>query len=172
MSSIKNQTRIVGDTKEIIVTRKDGTQLIVLVDADFELPNSVYVDNYPMTWFNGKKIFLHRYIYGDISKGNQVDHISHNKLDCRMRNLREVTRNQNQRNKRVKGYSFDNQKMKWRSYITVNNKVIKLGYYDSEVLARISYLQAKLKYHGEEFSPIGTREELDNLMEEVENSER
>ncbi len=46
----------------------------------------------------------------------------------------------------VKGYCLNN-RGKYKTQITVDNKAIYLGSYDTEEEARQAYIDAKLKYH-------------------------
>ncbi len=78
----------------------------------------------------------------------QIDHINGIKDDNRICNLRSVTKNQNQWNRlTAKGYSWNIKEQKWKSRITLNNKEIHLGYFNTEEEARNAYLQAKEIYH-------------------------
>jgi len=107
---------------------------------------------------NGKHIFRHRIIafcflgLDDIVSAsgadNCIDHINGIPLDNRVDNLKITTQQGNQHNQtRAKGYSWNKQKKKFQAQITVNNKTIHLGYYDTEEDAHQAYLNGKLKYH-------------------------
>jgi hypothetical protein len=79
---------------------------------------------------------------------NQIDHINGVRNDNRISNLRNVNHNENQWNRtKAKGYYYNNKKRKFVSQITINYKVIHLGYFDNENSAREAYLNAKEKYH-------------------------
>lgn len=118
---------------------------------------------------DGKNISLQSFVYGETKHhGNFIDHIDNNPLNARRNNLRELTPTQNQYNRRVKGYSLNKKTKTYQAEITVDGKKKSLGYYKTPEKARIAYLQGKLKYHGEEFSPIGTRDELNRLLAEEE----
>jgi len=78
----------------------------------------------------------------------QIDHINGIRDDNRIFNLRSVTNQQNQWNRKTaKGYCFFKRDNKWLSRIKLNNKSIHLGTYNTEQEARNAYLQAKEKYH-------------------------
>jgi hypothetical protein len=77
-----------------------------------------------------------------------VDHINHDPLDNRKCNLRIVTIKQNNWNRKsVKGYSWSKQANKWWAKIIVNNKLIHIGYYNTEEEAHNAYLLAKKEHH-------------------------
>jgi len=46
-------------------------------------------------------------------------------------------------NPEVKGYSWDNQKQKWKARIKINQRIRHLGYFDTEEQAHEEYLKAK-----------------------------
>ena len=50
---------------------------------------------------------------------------------------------QNRINPEVRGYSWDNQKQKWKARIKINQRIRHLGYFDNENEAHEAYLKAK-----------------------------
>ncbi len=89
------------------------------------------------------KTFLENY-----SEDLQVDHIDCNRQNNKLENLRMVTQNQNQWNrKNAKGFYWNKTSEKWMAYIKLNNKMKNLGYFNSEAEAREAYLKAKQIYH-------------------------
>ena len=105
----------------------------------------------------GKRYYAHRlawlYVHGEFPKFD-IDHINHVRDDNRIANLRSVTRQENMRNSSTPshntsgliGVSWRKDKRKWRSYITVNGKLISLGshtHLESAITARKS---AEIKY--------------------------
>jgi hypothetical protein len=79
---------------------------------------------------------------------NFIDHVNGNPSNNRIENLRLVTHQQNQFNrKRARGYSWHKQNKKWRAAIRINGKKKHLGYFESEQDAREAYLKAKEIYH-------------------------
>lgn len=79
---------------------------------------------------------------------NEIDHINGEKADNRLTNLREVTHQENQCNRKtdkdnksgVMGVGWHKVRAKWRADIKVNGKHFHLGYFDNisdAVLARI-----------------------------------
>lgn len=91
----------------------------------------------------------------------EVDHKNQNKLDNRKNNLREVTRQENVRNRPISknntsgftGVYWSKKDQSWYSQITVDGRNIHLGYAKSKKEAIISRLRAELKYFGPDFAP-------------------
>jgi hypothetical protein len=77
----------------------------------------------------------------------QIDHIDRCKTNNNSDNLRIVTNQENTFNTNAKGYFWDKKSKKWRSVIMINNKIIILGYFDTEEEAHNAYLEGKQKYH-------------------------
>lgn len=107
-------------------------------------------NGYMMVEIVKKKYRLHRVVWklvhGD-DPLHDIDHINHVRTDNRLVNLRAVTRQQNRQNaslmKRstsgVCGVSWHAQYEHWEVHITVDRKMIRLGYYldfDQAVAAR------------------------------------
>jgi hypothetical protein len=77
-----------------------------------------------------------------------LDHINGIRNDNRICNLRSVTRNENQWNRKTaKGYHYNKREKKWKAQIMFNSMQIYLGCFNTEQEARNAYLQAKEKYH-------------------------
>ena len=116
--------------------------------------NGGLVSNYIINYMNN--IFLHRLVI-NASDDKYVDHIDGNTMNNRKHNLREVTHQQNNMNKtnkgqgnnKRKGVSYRKDRGKWRAYITVDNKQINLGMYDTEEEAIKVREEAEIKYFGE-----------------------
>ena len=101
---------------------------------------------------NDKKILKHRiigmaFLNLDINDSNsQIDHIDGNKQNNNLENLRIVSNQENQWNrKNTKGYRKIGNKFYPR--ILFNNKSINLGCFDTAEEARQAYLNAKEIYH-------------------------
>lgn len=95
----------------------------------------------------------------------ELDHINGLRSDNRIENLREVSRQENMRNKRltqgsasgVMGVVWNKALKKWRAVITVSRKNIYLGYFDDLESAVKAREEANRKYgfhenHGKEFA--------------------
>lgn len=83
--------------------------------------------------------------YGD---KRQSDHIDHNTLDNRRSNLRIVSNQQNNFNrKNPRGYYWNKHTRKYHASIGINGKKIHLGYFQTTREARSAYLRAKEIYH-------------------------
>jgi hypothetical protein len=95
------------------------------------------------------------YINGNWPK-NYIDHINGDRLDNRISNLREVTKQENNQNllkaqknnkSNFLGVSWNPKGKKWRAQICVDNKKIYLGLHETPELAHAAYLDAKRKLH-------------------------
>jgi hypothetical protein len=89
----------------------------------WKLSSSGYAMNTPK--FKGGNKHMSRVILGT---DDFVDHINHNTLDNRKRNLRAVTRSQNQMNVDYKGVT-NRKDGKFYAHIKMNQKMINLGVY-------------------------------------------
>lgn len=91
---------------------------------------------------------------------HEVDHEDGDKSNNRLDNLRRATGSQNRANikkyktwggkptsSQYKGVSWIKDKSQWMAYIRVDKKLIKLGYFDDEVLAAKTYDTAARAYH-------------------------
>ena len=101
------------------------------------------------------RIKMHRLIM-NAPDGFDIDHINHNTIDNRKKNLRICTRSQNNTNKYkrsnntsgVIGVSL-NKSSKWIAYIVIDKKQTYLGSFINKDDAIKTRLKAELKYYGE-----------------------
>lgn len=97
---------------------------------------------------NGKKtVYMHRQIMGVTNRLIFVDHINHNTLDNRRKNLRLCSNAENRRNSlpnkntssRFKGVCWHKENKKWHAKIKKDGKSLHVGIYKSEKHAAIAY---------------------------------
>jgi hypothetical protein len=88
--------------------------------------------------------YLH---YGHLPN-NSIDHIDGDRNNNKIKNLRDVTAQQNQWNHtKAKGYSWHKSSNKFCAYIKINKKMKHLGLFHTQQEARNAYLKAKEIYH-------------------------
>lgn len=130
----KNEYHIVGNTTIInIYDRKCNVIAQTIIDTEdlskvknikWKLSQSGYVMNTPK--FKNSTIHMSRVILGT---DQFVDHINHNTLDNRKKNLRIVTKSQNQMNVNYNGVYEVQSSGKWIAKIKINGKQLYLGVY-------------------------------------------
>ena len=103
------------------------------------------------------RLILERKLVRTLLADEMCDHIDGNTLNNTRDNLRVASIADNVRNSRIgknnssgyKGVHFHKGARKWRAQITVNRKVISLGYFETPVEAALAYNDAALKHYGE-----------------------
>ncbi|CAI1021899.1 HNH endonuclease signature motif containing protein [Serratia ficaria] len=97
--------------------------------------------SYVVIGINYKPYKAHRIIWsihhGEITNGEEIDHINHDGTDNRLENLRLVTSSENKRNRTKQrnnstghtGVHWNGKTKKWRAMIQVNGKIKHLGYF-------------------------------------------
>ncbi len=108
---------------------------------------------------NGKQgvIWMHRLILNVTDSKLFVDHIDHNSLNNCRSNLRLATNSQNQANSiiaypktsKYRGVSLIKRDNKWMSQIRKEGKIIKLGIFENEEEAAITYDKACFEIYGQ-----------------------
>ena len=86
-----------------------------------------------------------------------LDHINGDRLDNRLKNLRPVSKRENNFNKKMRGDNtsgvigvrWHKQRHKWNARIALDGKERSLGMYDNIEAAREARLKAELQYFGE-----------------------
>ncbi len=101
-------------------------------------------------------IKMHRLIT-KAKRGEEIDHINHDKMDNRRENLRKATHSQNCQNRPpdiknksgYRGVHWFKAGNKWAARIGVNGKRIFLGYFDNKEGAAKAYNKAARLEYGE-----------------------
>lgn len=130
---------------------------IILDDEDYDLikDKTIFFKNtgHAIIYLGkGKRQYLHRYLLKYDGKLD-VDHINRNVLDNRKENLRLVTKQQNQMNRKVKGVTYDKRRGKFVAQIMINRKQHYLGSADTFEEAKKIRIEGEKKYFGE-YAPI------------------
>lgn len=149
---------------------KGKGKYVLIDDKDFDLVKNYkwYLSNwgYAVGGRNGS-IRMHRLIL-DAKKGEQVDHISMDRLDNRRFNLRIATASQNKLNqpKRrdntsgYKGVSFSSMREGYyAAYITKDQKHKFLGHFKNKIEAAKAYDRAAFQLYGN-FAQLNFKKEV------------
>lgn len=138
----------------------DTNNLRMLNLYRWSMAQSYGCKRYARRHVKGKTIYMHREIM-NAPDGMGVDHINGNGLDNRMENLRLCTIAQNRMNSvkiiakssGFKGVEWHKSHHKWRARITVADKEIHIGYFDTELEAAEAYDKKALELFGEFAKP-------------------
>lgn len=103
------------------------------------------------------RVIMARKLGRSLAKGERVDFVNNNGLDCRRDNLRLAPPGGTQQNtgrprtntSGYKGVTWNKSKRKYIAQISVNNKRIHLGHFDDPAEAFEHYKMAVREYHGE-----------------------
>lgn len=90
----------------------------------------------------------------------EIDHVNCIRDDNRIENLRSATRDENMQNigdggfrpKYARGTYYIKSRRKWSAHISVNKKMLYLGYFDTQEQAHQAHAAAKLTLHS--FNPV------------------
>ena len=164
-----------------------GNQIALVDDSDFDKVNQYTwnvtcnkredgTNKYYARCSKLKKS-MHKFIFGDITKGNVIDHINGNSLDNTRENLREATQRQNMQNVKskntYKGVSWDENSKKY--YCQALGEYI--GLFDDEKSAAIEYDKYIIRELGNKGSRLNfeyTQQESEIIKGEIidKNEER
>lgn len=109
---------------------------------------------YYVVWHNGKLVLLHRLIM-NFPEGKQVDHINGDRTDNRRSNLRVVTNQQNQMNRKatsntgIKGVYLRKDTGSYSAKIKINGKSRYLGNFRTLDEAAECRLRAEIELFGD-----------------------
>lgn len=123
------------------------------------IPHNPCGNGYAYIGVEGKRYPAHRlawlYVQGRWPD-DDIDHINGNRTDNRLSNLRAVSREVNNQNRRktrsnnkcgLMGVSWHTHSRCWRARIMIRGKEIPLGHFDSKEQAYAAYLDAKRSLH-------------------------
>ena len=87
----------------------------------------------------GRKCYLHQFVL-PLKDDLIVHHVNYNPLDNRRKNLRLVTYSENNKDKKEKarGICYNKREKKWVAYIDKLGKREWLGYYETELEAKVA----------------------------------
>lgn len=133
-----------------------GGKVVIVDDEDFDLLNrynwSIDSDGYAVS--SGYRYKMHRLIVA-APKKKIVDHINRNRLDNRKENLRLVSSRENSYNHNHKigksgyrGVNLTKDGKKWESCISVNDKQVYLGTFDTVLEAAEAYNTKAVEVRG------------------------
>lgn len=115
-------------------------------------------EGYLQIRIHGYRYYAHRLAWLYIHKSwpvSDLDHKNKIKVDNRIENLREVTRSENQQNRKIpvtnksgfRGVYWHKYAEKWAASIKLNRKNYHLGYYSTPEEASIAYEAAAKEKH-------------------------
>jgi hypothetical protein len=81
------------------------------------------------------------YMTGEWPK-NDIDHIDGNPGNDKWANLRDISRGENVRNQKSKGYRWNSERQKWECRYMLNYKTIFVGRFETEQEAKTAYEKA------------------------------
>jgi hypothetical protein len=146
--------RFVVNENEFYVKKKEGWRLKKFTDNGkgylranfrFEKNKRTIIYKHRLVFFAYNKDFE---IFRRSTTENFIDHADGDKLNNKIENLRIVTNQQNNFNrKRARGYYWNKKVKKWKAEIQLDGKKKHLGLFENEQEAHQAYLTAKPLYH-------------------------
>ena len=134
--------------KMIEISGNKGSGKYLIVDDNSPILQhkswTLHTGGYATSSIKSKKIYAHHLVVGKPKDGYEIDHINLNKLDNRKENLREISIQENRKNKLPYGrhkirllpkFISKTPSGRYRVEITLNKKTLKLGTYDSIIIA-------------------------------------
>lgn len=155
----KNEYILHNDYAEIIINKKNSSALIkAKIDLDDVVKCKPYrwcLHSKGYIYNSVGKILLHRYLI-ICQPDKQVDHINSCRIDNRKSNLRIVSNQENQFNRKEginnksghRGVIFHKSLNRWQSFIRFNRRMIHLGTFENKKDAIKYRLDAEIKYFG------------------------
>lgn len=143
-----------------ISTKAHPSSWMLVSRSDLELANqqkwSHDKNGYAVARINNKKQSFHR-LCTKAPKGILVDHKNRDRLDNRQSNLRFASRSLNTHNapnkppgaSKYRGVYWHKRDRVWRAQIRINNRLITLGRYPSQIEAAKAYDQAARDRYGD-----------------------
>lgn len=164
----ENKVEINGDQATIFIKRRSGEVVKTVIDTDcVELIKgycwtSLWNKNNKSYYIkaaikrNGKvtSVTLHRLLM-NAPDDKLVDHINHDTLDNRLKNLRIVTASENSQNLKgarshsksgIRGVFWNKEWKKWQVQVRIEGKLIHIGYFKDIELARVAAAESRRKY--------------------------
>lgn len=159
----KNEIVMLDNCAEVVMynsKQNESGRVIVDLEKIEEVKNHKwYLDKwgYANAKINGKLVFMQNFIYGELQKGEIVDHIDRNPLNNKTENLRLSNKSTNAMNSKksknntsgVVGVSYSKQNQRWRAYISYDGKRKDLGMYEAFEEAVKVRLEAEKQHHKE-----------------------
>lgn len=137
-SSDEEKTILFLLNTKYVVTEDDGLICHRLKDGSLKLAGTTDRKGYRKMMINGKEYYIHRlvwlYCHG-IFPRFETDHIDGNRTNNRISNLRDVTKSENQKNRKLRsdnksgcnGVYYDEKKGKYQASISLEGRSVLLG---------------------------------------------
>lgn len=132
---------------------------------------------------NGKKKLIHQLValafLQNPNNWKHVDHINNDTLDNNINNLRWCSIQQNNRNQRIncmntsgyKGVSYDKRRKKWSAAISLNDKSIFIGRFNTKEEAALARYNKSKELFGEFLNPCENKIIIELNIKNPKNKE-